>query len=206
MSKFVLIGRGSSKCNFVWLARKEGERFLIFGQGETSNSRPGGSFTLPLHCLCREGNIWAIMFRQWAVFYSRCPKQPSSSRAITTNVPTMVIINQNPRRKARFKRADLTCSPVIDTGQTIQESTTRKKTRPGLQWRIVPQLENCSENQKSGRQAPYSDESRCPCTTPSDVVFALPFSMCFFWYDLTSTSLLPNGARLEHLYLRSFLL
>lgn len=171
------------------MASKEGERFLIFGQGETSNSRPGGSFTLPLHCLCLsvEGNIWAIMFRQWAVFYSRCLKQP-------TNVPTMVIINQNSRRKARFKRADLTCSPVIDTGQIIQESTTRKKTRPGLQWQIVPQLENCSENQKSGR--PYSDENRCPYTTLSDVVLALPFSMCFFWYDLTSTSLLPNGARL----------
>lgn len=166
------------------MASKEGERFLIFGQGETSNSRPGGSFTLPLHCLCLEhlGNHVSPMGRFYGI-YSRCPKQPSSSRAITTNVPTMVIINQNPRRKARFKRADLTCSPVIDTGQTIQESTTRKKTRPGLQWQIVPQLENCSENQRSGRQA---DESRCPCTTPSDVVFALPFSMCFFWYDLTS--------------------
>lgn len=80
--------------------------------------------------------------------------------------------NQNSRRKSRFKRADSSCSPMIDNGQpAVQDSTDRKKTRPGFQWQIVPQTttENGSGNQKPGRQAPYSDQNRCPRTAPFPV-------------------------------------
>lgn len=74
----------------------------------------------------------------------------------TCTVPTTVIMNQNSRRKARFKRADSSCLPVIHAGQIIQETSSREKTRPRLQWQTVPQSENRSENlkQKPGRQAP----------------------------------------------------
>lgn len=80
--------------------------------------------------------------------------------------------NQNSRRKSRSKRADSSCSSMIDNGQpAVQDSTDRKKTRPGFQWQIVPQTTtgNGSGNQKPGRQAPYSDQSRCPPTAPFPV-------------------------------------
>lgn len=78
--------------------------------------------------------------------------------------------NQNSRRKARSKRAGSSCSSMINNGQIIQDSATRKKTRPGFQWQMVPKTtENGSGTQKPGSQAPYSDESRCPRTAPFPV-------------------------------------
>lgn len=76
--------------------------------------------------------------------------------------------NQNPRRKSRSKRADSSCSPLIDDGQpAVQDSTDRKTTRPGFRWQIVPQA--TTENQKPSRQAPNSDQNRCPRTAPFPV-------------------------------------
>lgn len=126
-------------CDFVWLASKEGERFLIFGHGETSNNRPGGSFTLPLSVHCFVRIVSATGIKNGPLMKHKCqcnlsclPKHPSSSRGtITTNVCTYLHMyhdNQNSRRKARFKRADSTCSPVIDNGPRkyfMEENKTR---------------------------------------------------------------------------------
>lgn len=80
--------------------------------------------------------------------------------------------NQN-SRKARTKRADSICSPIIDHGQPFQDSspatTATKKTRPGFGWQIVPQTENGPVKQGPGPQAPYPDQSHCPSTAPFPV-------------------------------------
>lgn len=72
--------------------------------------------------------------------------------------------NQNSWRKARSKRANF-CLPSTDNDHpAVQDSTARKKRRPGTKWQFVPQ-----RTENFPVKAPDVDESRCPGTAPFPV-------------------------------------
>lgn len=72
--------------------------------------------------------------------------------------------NQSSWRKARSKRADF-CLPLTDNGRpAVQDSTARRKRRPGSKWQIVPQ-----GTENSPAKAPDLDDRRCPGTAPFPV-------------------------------------
>lgn len=74
--------------------------------------------------------------------------------------------NQSSWRKARSKRASF-CLPLTDDGHpVVQDSTARKKRRPGTKWQIVPQR---TETENRLAKPPDVNERRCPGTEPFPV-------------------------------------
>lgn len=72
--------------------------------------------------------------------------------------------NQSSWRKARSKRANFCLPSTDDNYPVVQDSTARKKRRPGTKWQIVPQ-----RTENGYAKPPHVDGSRCPGSEPFPV-------------------------------------